>query len=184
MHIGERLRELRKQRNLTLVQLSKASGVDTATISRIETGKMTGTLASHMQLARSLSASLSDLYAGLEGTEQAVTMQSPGGRGEVYVHQAGRANMAMLTQDVLKKRMMPALLTIEPEGQTLREESKPGTEKFVYVLEGQVEATIGSERYTLKRQQTLYFDAARPHQFRNVGKGIARCLCVITPPTL
>ena len=186
MQIGERLRTVRKQRNLTLVQLSQASGVDTATISRIETGKMTGTLTSHMQLARALSVSIADLYAGLDGVDDksAVTVQAAGARGDVYVHEGGRTSLTMLTQEVLKKRMMPVLVTIEPEGQTQREEAKPGTEKFVYVLEGQLEASIGSERYALKRQQTLYFDAARPHQLRNPGRRTARCLCVTTPPTL
>ncbi len=186
MHIGERLRGLRKQRNLTLVQLSKASGVDTATISRIETGKMTGTLASHMQLARALSVPIADIYAGLDGVDErsAVTVQSTASRNDVYVHEAGRASMTMLTQDVLKKQMMPVLMTIEPDGETQREEARPGTEKFVYVLEGEIEATIGGERYRLKKQQTLYFDATRPHQFRNLGKRLARCLCVTTPPTL
>jgi len=186
MHIGERLRELRKSRQTTLVQLSETSGVDPATISRIENGKMTGTLASHMQLAKALSVSIAEFYAGLDGVDErsAVTMQAAATRSDVYVHEAGHTSLTILTQDVLKKRMMPTLVAIEPGGETQPEEAKPGTEKFVYLLEGEIEALIGSERFRLKKQQTLYFDATRRHQLRNLGKRIARCLCVTTPPTL
>ena len=64
--IGARLRSLRRAQKVRLVELAKASGVDTATISRIETGKMSGTLESHIKLATALGYKLTELYAGIE----------------------------------------------------------------------------------------------------------------------
>ena len=54
MNIGSVIRNLRKSQGLTLLKLSEMSKVALATLSRIETGKMTGTLESHMQIARAL----------------------------------------------------------------------------------------------------------------------------------
>ena len=64
--VGARLRALRQSQKITLVELTKRSGVDAATISRMETGKMTGTLESHVRLATALGAKTTDLFAGLE----------------------------------------------------------------------------------------------------------------------
>lgn len=184
--IGAKLRMLRASQNLTLVDLAKMSGVDIATISRIETGKMSGTLESHIKLATALGYKITDLYAGIEEarTKDAVTVQGPAGQGEVYVHQAGKASITMLTTDVLKKQLMPVLITIEPGGSTHKEEARVGTEKFVYVLEGQIEAQIGVNRHSMKRGSSLYFDASLPHQIRNAGRSTAKCLSVVTPPVL
>ena len=184
--VGARLRHLRKSQGITLTELAKASGVDAATISRIETGKMMGTLESHIKLATGLGLKVTDLYAGIEEarTKDAVTVQTPSRHEGVYVHQAGKSAIALLTTEVLKKKLMPVLVTIEPGGSTHKEEARVGTEKFLYVLEGVVEAKVGEATHTLKRGSSLYLDASIPHLLKNTGRTVAKCLSVVTPPTL
>lgn len=184
--VGARLRALRKGQGLRLLELAKTSDVDAATISRIETGRMTGTLESHLKLARALGVKLTELYTGLDTglAKGSATLQTPAGRTDVYVHAAGKSTIAMLTADVLKRKLMPVLITVEPGGTTHREEAKPGTEKFIYVLEGSLEAAVGQETHQLKRGSALYFDAALPHLLRNHGAKTARCIAVSTPPAL
>jgi len=183
--IGQRLREIRKENNVTLVELAQSSGVDSATISRIETGKMTGTLESHVRLAAVLGVKLSGLYEGVEETHfSGATIQEPASRSDVYVHQAGKSSITMLTADVLKKKLMPVLITIEPGGSTHQEEAKVGTEKFLYVLDGEIEAKIGEQVYHLKQESTLYFEASTSHSLSNPGDRPAKCLSVVTPPVL
>ncbi|MBI3011407.1 MAG: helix-turn-helix transcriptional regulator [Candidatus Omnitrophica bacterium] len=184
--VGAQLRALRKSQRVTLVELAKASGVDAATISRMETGKMTGTLESHLKLAMALGVKLTELYGGVEEAlvKDAVTVQPPSQRSDVYVHEAGKSSMAMLTSDILKKKLMPVLIAIEPGGSTQKEEARVGTEKFLYVLEGGLEARVGGATHVLKRGSSLYLDASIPHSLRNPGAKVARCLAVTTPPAL
>ena len=184
--VGARLRQIRKAQKITLVELSKAAGVDPAVISRIETGVMTGTLECHLKLATALGVKLTELYAGIEEarTKDAVTVQGPGTGADVYVHEAGKSSMALLTTEVLKKKLMPVLVTIEPGGRTHQEEARVGTEKFLYVLEGSLEAKIGQQTHTLKRGSSLYFDASLPHRLENLGSHTAKYLTVVTPPVL
>jgi len=167
-------------------ELQKSAGVDIGTISRVETGKMTGTLESHMRLAHALGVKLTELYSGIEEAHarQAAAVQPASARTEVYVHETGKSSLTMLTADVLKKKLMPVLITIEPGGSTHREETRVGTEKFVYVLEGEVEAKLGEETHQLKRGASLYFDASTPHLLHNASAKPARCLAVTTPPAL
>jgi len=184
--VGARLRLLRTSQKVTLTELAKASGVDAATISRIETGKMSGTLQSHIRLATALGLKITDLYAGIEEAraKDAVTIQPAAHTKEVYVHQAGKSSIAMLTTDILKKKLMPVLVTIEPGGGTNKEEAKVGTEKFLYVLDGTLEARVGEATHRLSRGSSLYLDASIPHSLRNAGERTARCLSVVTPPVL
>ncbi|HEX9742390.1 MAG TPA: cupin domain-containing protein [Nitrospiraceae bacterium] len=184
--VGARLRQIRQDQDITLVELAKTAGIDIATISRIETGKMTGTIESHMRLANALGVKLTDLYSGIEEArvKEGVSVQPAGQRTDVYVHEAGKSSVAILTKDVLKKKLMPVLVTIEPGGSTAEEEAKVGTEKFLFVLDGQLEIHVGKEKYTLRRGANIYFDAAIPHQLHNSSHRICKCLVIITPPVL
>jgi len=184
--VGARLRALRASQKVTLVALATASGVDAATISRIETGKMVGTLQSHIRLAGALGLKITDLYAGIEEARAkgAVTIRPAAAGGDVYVHQAGQAALTLLTTDILTKKLMPVLVTIEPGGATQTEEARVGTEQFLYVLEGTLEARVGEGTHALRRGSSLYLDASIPHRLRNPGARTARCLLVTTPPVL
>ena len=184
--LGARLRLLRTSQRITLVELAASSEVDTATISRMETGKMTGTLESHVRLATALGVKLTELYRGIEEARasQGVAFQLPSQRSEVYVHEAGKSSMAMLTTEILKKKLMPVLITIEPGGSTQQEEARVGTEKFLYVLDGTVEARVGEAAHVLRRGSSLYLDASLAHSVKNVGGRTAKCLAVVTPPVL
>jgi len=185
-NVGARLRTLRRSQKVTLVELAKAAGVDAATISRIETGKMSGTLESHIQLATALGVKLTELYAGIEEAriKDAATLQSPSRHPDVYVHQAGKSSLTMLTTDILRKKLMPVLITIEPGGSTHQEEAKVGTEQFLYMLDGTLEARVGEATHVLRRGSSLYLDASVPHRLKNIGRSVAKCLSVVTPPVL
>lgn len=183
MEIGKKIRTLRKERKMTLVELSEKSGVAQATLSRIENGRMTGTLESHMKICEALEITLPELYSDIEYAKKEVEVQPESLRTEVFVHDE-KSSSEMLTKDILRKKMMPVMLKLDPGGITHREENQKGTEKFLYVLEGTVEATIGEKVYTLTKGATLYFESSIPHFLKNVGNSKALCLCIITPPAL
>jgi len=183
MHVGEIIHVLRKERKMTLLELSNKSGVALATLSRMENGKMTGTLESHMNICKALEISLPGLYRDLEASTKTVDVQTKKTRTDVFVHDK-KATSEILAPNVLNKKMMPTMIKIAKGGNTHNEETKPGFEKFAYVLDGKVEANIGGERYILGRGDTLYFESSAPHHFRNVGAVEARLICVITPPTI
>jgi len=65
IRMGKRIKELRKLKRMTLVRLSEKSGVQLATLSRIENNKMTGSLESHAQICLALGIKLSELYEGV-----------------------------------------------------------------------------------------------------------------------
>lgn len=183
MKIGSKISSLRKSKKMTLQQLSDASGVALATLSRMENNKMTGTLESHMSIAKSLGASLSEFYSDIGSEEKNVDLKTKGISADVFVH-SDKSSYEMLTKNVLSKKMMPILLKIEPSGKTNPEEASFETEKFIFVLEGELIVVISDKEYKIKEPESLYFKADQSHYFKNNGKVEARALCVITPPSL
>ena len=56
-------------------------------------------------------------------------------------------------------------------------------EEFGYVLEGQIELSVGGRRYRVGEGDSFHFRSERAHSYRNVGKKKARILWLNTPPT-
>lgn len=183
MNIGPVIRKLRKDADLTLAQLSQMSNVALATLSRIETGKMTGTLESHIQIAKAFGLTLPQFYSEVDKFKSKQKEPEPERRANVFVHNKG-ASSTILTKDIFMKKMLPALIELKSGAKTHKEELKIGTEKFVYVLSGRIEMVIGANKEILEKGTTLYFDASQPHYIKNTGKGDATCLCIVTPVSL
>jgi transcriptional regulator with XRE-family HTH domain len=183
MYIGKRLKELRRAKGMSLTHLAQKSGVQIATLSRIEHLKMTGTLESHMNIANALGVDITQLYTDIIKEDDRVDLKTSKSTTDVFTH-SDKSSYEILTSKVLSKKMMPILLKIEPGGRTKKEQNHPGTEKFIFTLEGKIEAEIGGESYPLSKYNTLYFDASLEHCFVNKGKTAVRLLCVATPAAL
>lgn len=183
MTIGEKIREFRLQKGWTLADLAKRSGVALSSLSRMETGKMTGTLESHLAVVRAFGIRLSELYAELDPLEASVEHRPKDLHPEKTLISKG-VSYALLASGSLKKKMLPTLLGLGPGKSTHREQAPVGTEAFIYLLKGRVEAVIGKERIRLNTGDTLYFQAALPHQLKNVGPGGAVALKVTSPPAI
>ena len=180
------MKELRTAKGVSLTELSLKSGVQLATLSRIENQKMTGTLESHMQIAKALGVGLPELYQDVKAPQadkNEVDVRIKEASADVFNY-SEKSSYEILTNKVLSKKMMPILLKIEPSGQTNTEQGKSGSEKFVFVLEGNIKVSINNESYSLGPSNTLYFDSSLPHIFANEGTTTAKLICVTTPMEL
>lgn len=180
MKIGKKLKALRKGREMTLGELSRKSGVQTATLSRMENDVMTGTLASHISICKALGVSLSDFYRELEEEHKTVSLGKQKKTRASFVR-SGKSTTEMLTTKIAEKKMMPFLVKIQKNGKTHREKDKIGTEKFIYVLEGKIRAKIGNEIYALSKGDSIYLDASLPHVFHNSAKRETRLFSIVSP---
>ena len=180
MKIGNRVRELRKAKKVTLVELSKQTGIAQATLSRIETGTMVGTVESHRKIAEALGLGLAELYAPLDRRYQEIVHAKKEAPRKV-VHQGRGCQIELLTQEVTKKKISPLLLTLSANARTTQEQNERGVEKFIWVLEGEAEAVLEKETYSLKTGETIYFDASLPHRFINPKAKAAKLFVAVSP---
>ena len=86
MYIGKKLKELRKSKGISLTELAQRSGVQIATLSRIEHMKMTGTIESHMNIAKALGVDITQLYTDIIQSEDKVELKTSKSTSDVFVH--------------------------------------------------------------------------------------------------
>jgi transcriptional regulator with XRE-family HTH domain len=180
MHVGQIIRKFRKEKNMTLLELSQKSGVALATLSRVENGKMTGTLESHIKICEALDVSLPEFYKDLSA-KRTVEVTNKETKPSVFIHNK-KMSSELLAANAVNKKMMPVLVKISDGGSTSIEETRSGLEKFVYVLDGKIAAFIGEETFNLTKGDTLYFTVSGPHYFKNIGAGEGRIIIVTSPP--
>ena len=180
MKVGDRVRELRKTKKITLVELSKQTGIAQATLSRIETETMTGTVESHRKIAEALGMGLAELYAPLDRRYQEI-VHSKKETPRKTVHQTRGCQIELLTQEVSKKKITPLLLTLAGNSHTSQEQNERGVEKFIWVLDGDVDVKTEKETFNLKAGETLYFDASLSHRLMNSRAKTAKAFIAVSP---
>lgn len=186
MQVGERVLELRKQARWSLRQLEQESGVNKSTINRIERGKAGYDFRTHQRLAQAFDLTLPQFYEGIDPQSdktRPLQATSAGAEASVYIYNE-QATATILVPQILDKKMLPQLITLQPGGKTHVEQNRPGSDKCLLVIEGVIEVRVGEERFELKRYGTLYFKASQPHQLSNSGKHVARCFSVTSPVEL
>ena len=179
MKVGQQIERLRQAKKMSLTQLAKDSGVQIATLSRIENGKMTGTLESHMRIAQALAVDITELYQNLQQDDPVVS-----GQGELatpVVESDDKWSQEILARQVSSKKMLPAIIKIEADGSTPIEAMPGGTEQFLYVLEGSIEIKLKDQTVRLTPKMSLYFNASMPHSIENPGAKPAKVLSISTP---
>lgn len=177
MHVGTIINKFRKEKRMTLLELSRKSGVALATLSRIENGRMTGTLKSHIKICEALDISLPDLYESLPSSKKTLEVKTKGLGQKISVHDK-KSSSIMLASNMQGKKMMPLLVALPKGGHTNTEKDAHGVEKFIYVLDGKIEADIGEEKFGLGSGDTIYFDSSVPHYFKNIGNSEARLVSI------
>jgi len=181
MELGQRIRHLRKQAGWNLEALAQKSGLALGTLSRLENGKAGANIKTHLKLCEALGISLAELYKEVPlFAGEAGPLAPTSEEAETFVYDE-KASAILLARQVLQKNMLPQLLVLQPGGKTHLERTKPGCEKWLFVLEGAVDVQVGEQRHRLSRYGTLYFKASNPHQLSNPGKVVAKCISVTSP---
>ncbi|MFI6644757.1 helix-turn-helix domain-containing protein [Streptomyces sp. NPDC050504] len=171
--VGPRLRALRLTREITLAQLSEATGISLSTLSRLESGQRKPTLELLLPLAKAHGVQLDELV-GAPTTGDPRIHPKPFARG-------GRT-FVPLTRHL---GGLHAFKMILPPGEA--DESCPPDQRvhegyeWLYVLDGRVRLRIGEHDLELTAGEAAEFDTRVPHAFYNVGDRPAELLSLFGP---
>ena len=173
--IGNRLRQLRAKRGLSLAEVARAVGISVGFLSAMERSHMSGSVATLRKLARFYKTNILDFFDAAGASSRQVRPQ------ERKVLEAGPGvRMELLAWG--NTVMEPHLFRVAPQSGSGESYSHEG-EEFLYVLRGQLAITVDGDEYLLKPGDSFYFESATPHRWKNPGNHETWLLWVNTPPT-
>lgn len=176
--IGFRVRTLREAMGLSLRELALRSGVGAATLSQVERGESSPTLAVASRIAEGLELTLSQLLRIDESRHVVIVRGGSGRRSTSGGHEVEELTPPLPGQraDVSIHRLAPGASTGGDGDPPIHE---PGSRETVVVLEGAVELLVDGDAHSLQAGDSATFDADVPHRLRNpTGEG-SRLLAVI-----
>jgi transcriptional regulator with XRE-family HTH domain len=174
LQIGERIREIRDLRGLSLRALADHCGLSINAISRIERDESSPTVASLHRLAGALNVPITTFFDA--GASQSTVCV----RRDRRMRSRGRGiTMDSLGSGLTAQQIEPFLMTLEPGVISAPEPFTHGGEEFVLCQDGEIEYQVGQESYRLEAGDSLLFQATQPHLCRNLGDRPATILLVL-----
>ncbi|MFI6760862.1 helix-turn-helix domain-containing protein [Micromonospora sp. NPDC050417] len=163
--VGPRLRALRRQRDITLTELSATTGISISTLSRLEAGQRRPTLELLLPLARAYGVQIDELVDA-----------PPTGDPRVHLRPVVRDGMTMMPLTRRAGGVQAYKLIISASRHTPEQKTHEGYE-WIYVLSGQLRLLLGDQDLLLGPGEAAEFDTRVPHWF---GSGDAEPVEVLS----
>ena len=71
------------------------------------------------------------------------------------------------------------MVTIEPHHDHKPVAYKHEGEEFIFVMEGELEFSLGSKVRTLKKGESIHFHSNTPHKLKSLSAEVTRCLVIL-----
>lgn len=179
LRLGQRLRQLRQARRLTLRELAERAGVTESFLSQVEREVASPSIASVQRIARALGLSIAELFAEDPSSGRVVRREAR--RRIAYPGLDAVDEFLTMGND---GRLQVILSTIGPGGGTGDEPyAHDSDEEVVIVLDGSLELWVADQHYVLREGDAITHDSRLPHRNRNPGDVPARVLFCLTPPS-
>ncbi|HUL32434.1 MAG TPA: cupin domain-containing protein [Candidatus Eisenbacteria bacterium] len=173
---GQRFRQMRQRRELSLAQVARATGVSVGFLSSLERGQMRCSVGTLRRIARFYKTNIISLFE-TNGDAQRLVRASQ----RKVLETSPSVRMELLAWG--KTSMEPHLFRVKAGGGSGESYAHEG-EEFLHVLRGEFEIWLhGEGHYRLKAGDSLYFESSTPHRWKNPGRSEAWVLWVNTPPT-
>jgi len=179
MIIGEKIRRLRMELQLTQEELADRTELTKGYISQVERDLASPSIATLVDILGALGTTLGEFFSDEKADDKVVFKQE-----DVFIKEETDYNMTIrwIVPNAQKNEMEPIIIDLEPGGMSYDDEPHHG-EEFGYVLKGEVELVLGAKRYKVKKGESFYYKADVDHKLKNNSKGLASVLWVSTPPT-
>jgi transcriptional regulator with XRE-family HTH domain len=171
--VGQRLKSLRWQRQLSLAGLSALTGISTSTLSRLESGGRKPTLELLLALARAYQVPLDDLVGAPPAGDPRVRLRP--------LRRGGRT-LIPLTQQPGGPRAYKMI--VPPAGAGTGRDAEQQTHEgyeWLYVLSGRLRLRLAEHDVVMTTGEVAEFDTRIPHWFGSAGRAPAEVLVLFGP---
>jgi transcriptional regulator with XRE-family HTH domain len=176
VNIGDRLRELREARNISMRALATRSGLSANALSMIERGRASPSVSTLYKLADALGVSITSFFGSDSQRKQVVFLKADE-RSRVSFT---RGVFEGLGGEQFVGRVEPFMLTLESNANSGPRSMAHTGHEFVFCLRGQLEYQVERQIYQLASGDSLLFAAHLKHRWKNVGGTVVSALIIIS----
>lgn len=174
--VGERIRQLRQERELSMRALAALGGISANALSNIERGRTSPSVSTLYKLAEALGVPITVLF-----------QEHPSGDEVVYRKASGRTRLSFLRGlweglggEDFCGRVEPFMLTLESGANSGPYPMEHSGHEFVLCLRGRLEYQVENETFLLEPGDSLLFAAHLKHRWRNPGNTVANAVFVLS----
>lgn len=178
MQIGEKIKRLRIEKQLTQEELANRCELSKGFISQMERDLTSPSIATLTDILDVLGTNLTEFFR--EDSQEKVVFT----KDDMFEKSDDKLKYTLmwLVSNAQKNSMEPIMLTLEPKGQYVEEEPHEG-EEFGYVLSGSIILHLGTKNHKVKKGESFYFKPNVNHYIENPGNSNTKILWVATPPS-
>jgi transcriptional regulator with XRE-family HTH domain len=177
--LGQRIKDLRAERQLQQRQLAEKAGLTPSMLSQIESGRLTPSLHTLGKLSGALGVPIAALF---EATPNGRLHVSRARDYPVVSFDGTTEKWHVLGAGLFKGKIRGVVSTLGPRGKGVKTDKvilDPGQMKLFYVIDGKVTLHYNGESHVLQSGDSAYLDGGTAHGWENVGAKTAKVLWVI-----
>ena len=164
--VSKNLREIRKDRNLSLDQLSELTGVSKSMLRQIETGRSSPTISTIWKIATGLRISFTTLVNKRRPDVAIIDYKE----SKPLTAQSGHYRLFPLIPFDPESALEIYHIEIDPGTSYAVKPHEGNVEEYVFVNQGTLEITVEEVSHRVDTDQCIHFAANHPHQYRSAGE--------------
>lgn len=165
--VGKKIRELRKERRMSLKDVAKKSGITAGLLSRIENFRTLPSLPVLHKISIALEVPLAELVETVSNPKlfSYILVKADEKEKEYRSDSESLAYQPLIDATFLNMSIMVNIVTVQPR--SYRKPLSNDSMELVYVLKGRVRYGLKDTILPMRKGDTLYFDGRIPHSVEN-----------------
>jgi transcriptional regulator with XRE-family HTH domain len=180
LKISYRLKEIRKDKRITIQELADKAGVSKGLISQIENNRTIPSLPVLMNIVQSLNLDLTEFFKDLssKGHQEKVFVIRSSEYSPIQKEASkGFSYQRMLTRNIQGGPVDFVLLELK-KGARRNKMVVTDAFEYKYLIKGRIEYLIEDKNYILEEGDSIFFDGRLGHNLSNIGDSEAIMLVV------
>lgn len=164
--IGNKLKDIRNKRNLSLEEVAKLTGVSKAMLGQIERGQSNPTVSTLWKIATGLKVPFS-FFIDKDQDDLKVVCQKD---INPIIEDNNRMKLYPIFPFDANRGVEIFTIELEPGCNHISTPHSDGVEEYIIVTEGEIEVNISERKFILQKGNSIRFMANKPHIYKNINQ--------------
>lgn len=172
-----KIKKIRKQKKMTLKDMSANTGFSISFLSQMERGISPITMVSLKKITAALNISMKSLFEEEDFIRECYRRDND---AALLGLQKNYKNFKILSGRFENRKLDSFFLSIDPKSTGFESSSHEG-EEFFYVLKGCATFIVDGKEYVIKEGESIHYPSVKSHTVYNHNEEALELLCVLTP---